>query len=296
MIGFRRLLLALLLISSCAGCAHDQAADDPASSSQSSNPSSRTSSTARIAASKSLTRSAVSSSAPSTARRTPTVSAQPRPVLSSSAPRAIRRIPTVSAQARAAGLIEIRSIVPDAIVDLRYATSNNFVGVRLYPTDARCLVHESMAPGLTAAANQLKRDGDVLVFWDCYRPHPAQVHMFQIVSDPNWVARPGPYATSHEAGRSVDVTLAHAATDVGCPATQRVQGHCLLDMGTKFDDFSARAHAFATNGVSAQAQSNRARLRRAMNFGGIVVYSGEWWHFDGPGAGVQRPHLNAPLD
>jgi D-alanyl-D-alanine dipeptidase len=215
--------------------------------------------------------------------------------VSSSSPSAIRRIPTVSAQARAAGLVEIRTIIPDAIVDLRYATSSNFVGVRLYPTDARCLVHESMAPGLTAAANQLRRVGDVLVFWDCYRPHPVQVRMFQIVSDPNWVARPGPFATSHEAARSVDVTLAHATAGPGCPAAQRVQDHCLLEMGTKFDDFSPHAHAFATNGVSPQAQSNRSRLRMAMNLGGITVYSGEWWHFDGPGAALERPHLNVPL-
>ena len=51
-------------------------------------------------------------------------------------------VPPVSAAARAAGLVDVRSVVPDAIVDLRYATANNFVGVQLYPADARCLVHE----------------------------------------------------------------------------------------------------------------------------------------------------------
>jgi D-alanyl-D-alanine dipeptidase len=66
-------------------------------------------------------------------------------------------------------------------------------------------------------------------------------------------------------------------------------------MGTDFDDFSPRAHAFATYGVSSQAQSNRSLLRTAMNSGGLTVYSGEWWHFDGPGALVGRPHLDAPL-
>jgi zinc D-Ala-D-Ala dipeptidase len=66
-------------------------------------------------------------------------------------------------------------------------------------------------------------------------------------------------------------------------------------MGTDFDDFSPRAHTFATDGVSSQARSNRSQLRTAMNSGGITVYSGEWWHFDGPGAAVQRPQLDAPL-
>jgi D-alanyl-D-alanine dipeptidase len=192
-------------------------------------------------------------------------------------------------------LLDIRTIVPDAVVDLRYATKDNFVGVRLYPVRARCLVHKSMAPGLTTAAARLRRLGDVLVFWDCYRPHAVQVRMFKIVPDPNWVARPGPYARSHEAARSVDITLATAAVGGPCAAARRVQKHCLLDMGTGFDDFSPRAHAFATRGVSSRAEANRARLRRALHRGGITVYSGEWWHFDGPGAGVARPHLHVPL-
>jgi D-alanyl-D-alanine dipeptidase len=203
-------------------------------------------------------------------------------------------VPPVSAQAQAAGLIDIRTVVPDALIDLRYATPDNFTGVVLYPADARCLVHESMAAGLATAAARLRAQGNLLVFWDCYRPHSVQVKMFQIVPDPNWVARPGAYATSHESARSVDVTLARANTDVACPSA--VQGHCLLDMGTGFDDFTARAHAFATTDVSATAQADRATLRVAMNAGGITVYSGEWWHFDGPGSAVKRPQLDVPVD
>jgi D-alanyl-D-alanine dipeptidase len=67
-------------------------------------------------------------------------------------------------------------------------------------------------------------------------------------------------------------------------------------MGTDFDDFSPRATAFATDGVSADEQANRARLRNAMSAGGLPVYSGEWWHFDGPGAGEGRPILNVPVN
>ena len=51
-------------------------------------------------------------------------------------------------------------------------------------------------------------------------------------------------------------------------------------MGTDFDEFSSRATAYATEGVGAAAQANRARLRDAMAAGGLTVYSGEWWHFD----------------
>lgn len=191
-------------------------------------------------------------------------------------------VPPVSAAARAAGFVDVRSVVPDAIVDLRYATANNFVGVQLYPADARCLVHESLAPGLATAAAALRAQGFTVVFWDCYRPHEVQVRMFAAVPDPAWVAKPGPYSRSHETGRSVDVTLA--------------AGGRLVDMGTGFDDFSPRATAYATEGVSALAQANRARLRTAMAAGGLTVYSGEWWHFDGPGAGVERAILDVPVN
>lgn len=202
-------------------------------------------------------------------------------------------IPPTSARARAAGLIDVRTVVPDAVIDLRYATTHNFTGVRLYPTDARCLAHRSMARGLRTAANRLRRAGYLLVFWDCYRPHSVQVRMYKIVPNPAWVAKPGPYAYSHEAGRSVDVTLAHAT--VGGCASHRVHGHCLLPMGTGFDNFTPRAYAYATAGVSPRAEGDRRLLRHAMAAGGLSVYSGEWWHFDGPGADVHRPILHAPL-
>ncbi|MBX8688703.1 M15 family metallopeptidase [Mycobacterium sp. 20091114027_K0903767] len=188
--------------------------------------------------------------------------------------------PTASARPAAeAGLVDVRTVVPDAVIDLRYATSDNFVGQRLYPPGAPCLVHESMAPGLAAAAAKLRPQ--TLVFWDCYRPHEVQVKMFEVVSNPNWVARPSAYARSHEAGRSVDVTIA--------------SGGSLVDMGTGFDDFTPRSLAYATDGISPAAQANRARLREAMAAGGLTVYSGEWWHFDGPGAADPRPYLDVPL-
>jgi D-alanyl-D-alanine dipeptidase len=190
--------------------------------------------------------------------------------------------PPVSPPAREAGFIDVRSAVPDAIIDLRYATANNFTGVQLYPADARCLVHESLAPGLTAAADALRARGRTLVFWDCYRPHDVQVRMFEAVPNPNFVARPGSLARSHETGRSVDVTTADP------------QGR-LVEMGTDFDDFSPRAAAFA-GGISARAAAERAALRDAMNAGGLAGYSGEWWHFDGPGAGVGRPILDVAVN
>jgi D-alanyl-D-alanine dipeptidase len=203
-------------------------------------------------------------------------------------------VPPVSDAARAAGFVDVRTVVPDAIIDLRYATTNNFTHTQQYPSDARCLVHQTMAPLLATAATALRPQGHVLVFWDCYRPHDVQVRLFNAVPNPAWVARPGSYAHSHESGRSVDVTF--TSVQEQCPAERRVDGLCLADMGTDFDDFSARATAYATQGVSPEEQANRATLRDAMKYGGLSPYSGEWWHFDGPGAGVDRPILNVPVD
>ena len=203
-------------------------------------------------------------------------------------------VPPVSDAAREAGFVDVRSVVPDALIDLRYATTNNFTGTQLYPSDARCLVHQSMSQELATAATALRPQGHVLVFWDCYRPHDVQVRLFDVVSNPAWVARPGAYAHSHESGRSVDVTF--TSVQQRCPPERLVSGLCLADMGTDFDDFSSRATAYATHDVSADAQASRAQLRAAMTYGGLTVYSGEWWHFDGPGAGVDRPILSVPVD
>ena len=212
------------------------------------------------------------------------------------APAQAATVPPVSKAAKAAGLVDIRSVVPDALIDLRYATSQNFTHTRLYPKNARCLVHKSMAAGLQTAANHLRKQGYLLVFWDCYRPHAVQIRMYKIVSDPNWVAKPGPYARSHEAARSVDVSLAHRSLQVHCPKAYQVHKHCRLDLGTGFDNFTAKAHAYATQGVRARAVTNRVTLRNAMAAGGITVYSGEWWHFDGPGALSPRPVLHVPVN
>jgi zinc D-Ala-D-Ala dipeptidase len=203
-------------------------------------------------------------------------------------------VPPLGIEARSAGFVDVRSVVPGALINLRYATPNNFTGKPLYPIDARCLVHETMAAGLAAAQSALGSQGTVLVFWDCYRPHDVQVKLFDAVPNPAWVAKPGRYARSHESGRSVDVTMAD--TPDQCPLERQLGDRCLVDMGTDFDDFSPRGPAFAVDGVSADAQANRARLREVMSAGGLSPYSGEWWHFDGPGAGIQRPILNVPVN
>jgi D-alanyl-D-alanine dipeptidase len=142
-----------------------------------------------------------------------------------------------------------------------------------------------MAPGLRAAAAQLRKHSYVLVFWDCYRPHSAQLKMWDVVPDPMWVAEPGDYSRSHESGRSVDVTLAYASSGR------------YLDMGTGFDDFTAEAGAYATEGLTQAQIAHREVLRDAMQSdGSLTAYSGEWWHFDGSGASEKRAIIDIPVN
>jgi len=280
--GRVRRLATLLAVALLVGACSATPAADPAGTSTPANSSTPANPTRRSAA------------APSRPASTPAArSASTPPASATSTPPPPTPIPPISRRARRAGLVDVRTAVPDAVIDLRYATPHNFTHVRLYPTRARCLVHRSMVRGLKIAAARLRARGLVLVFWDCYRPHAVQVRMFEIVPNPNWVARPGPYATSHEAGRSVDVTLARAKAGGTC--AHRARRHCLLPMGTGFDDFTPRAWAYATQGLSTRAVHDRAVLRRAMARGAITIYAGEWWHFDGPGSKVFRPHLHAPV-
>ncbi len=139
-----------------------------------------------------------------------------------------------------------------------------------------------MAAALATTADALRPGGDVLVFWDCYRPHDVQVRMYEEVSDPGWVSRPGPHAHSHEAGLSIDVTLS--------------RGGALVDMGTGFDEFTPRANAYATEGVSADAQANRARLRDAMAAAGLHRLQGRVVALRRPGAYSNNPILDAPVN
>ena len=109
--------------------------------------------------------------------------------------------------------------------------------------------------------------------YGCSTPSPTR---------PGW---PSPAITprSHEAARSVDVTLAAG-------------GH-LCGYGHRLRRLLAAGHRVRHRGRQrAQQQANRALLRNAMAAGGLAVYSGEWWHFDGPGALTPRPILDVPVD
>ena len=181
------------------------------------------------------------------------------------------------------GWTDVALAIPDAVLDLRYATDRNLTGHRLYPT-ARCLLRAPVASQLAEAARRLRAGGHRLVLWDCYRPASLQRELWRRVPDRRFVAEPVfderglPLAGSrHSRGAAVDVSLADAD---GAPRA----------MPTDHDDFGPGASGARATGDAARWLAD---LRAAMTAAGFAPLASEWWHFDVAGA---YPLADDPLE
>ncbi|MEO8132903.1 MAG: M15 family metallopeptidase [Betaproteobacteria bacterium] len=162
-------------------------------------------------------------------------------------------------------------------VELRYATSDNFVGHDLYtPLDCAWL-HREAADALQYSAAWLAAEhpGLRLLVLDAMRPQRVQEELWASLQGTNlleYLADPA-RGSIHSFGMAVDVTLVAASGRE-------------LDMGTPFDDMSERSHpvledALVARGVLLPASiGNRRLLRAAMHAGGWRGINSEWWHFD----------------
>ena len=103
-----------------------------------------------------------------------------------------------------------------------------------------------------------------LKIFDAFRPHEAQVLLWDAAPDKAYVADPA-MGSNHTRGTAIDLTLINAAGDE-------------LDMGTGFDDMTAQSHHFSDT-VSPQAQANRLRLLDIMETAGFKHIAHEWWHY-----------------
>ncbi len=168
-------------------------------------------------------------------------------------------------------LADVSALIPDAVVDLRYATARNVTGHPLYPAGARCLLQPAVAMRLARAADLLRARGFRLRLWDCYRPFSVQKLLFARESRPGYVADPSHGGSHHNRGAAVDAAVVDlSGADVALP--------------TDFDDFTPRARASATDGISPEARAHRAALREAMVAAGFLPSRSEWWHFSAPEA------------
>ncbi|MCB9867694.1 MAG: DUF1460 domain-containing protein [Phycisphaerales bacterium] len=164
-------------------------------------------------------------------------------------------------------LVEITDVDPRIIVDLRYATPDNFTKQVLYPEDMRCRLRQSVAERLRRVEDQLAARGLGLKIYDGLRPMSVQRTMWSIMPDPHYVADPAK-GSRHNRGAAVDVTLVDL-------------NGCEVEMPTPYDDFTDAAHRDYTGG-SETALANRALLEEVMTAEGFSGLSTEWWHFDAP--------------
>ncbi len=166
-------------------------------------------------------------------------------------------------------LVEVTTAVPDAVVELKYATDDNFMKRAVYPATARCLVLAPMAEKLAQVAHAVASKGYRLKFYDCYRPHSVQFEMWKVYPHKGYVAEPTS-GSHHNRGAAVDLTL---VTSEGQP----------VEMPTPYDTFSRAAFHSSTQG-SAEARAHRDLLRTACEAAGLKRNPMEWWHYELPEA------------
>jgi zinc D-Ala-D-Ala dipeptidase len=161
--------------------------------------------------------------------------------------------------------------IPGIILDLRYASANNFMHKRLYPENTKnSFLRKPVYQALEEVARELARQGLVLVIFDAYRPYAVTIEIWIPVKDERYAANPV-NGSGHNRGVAVDLTLADSKT------------HQLLPMPTDFDNFSdsARQDFIESN---KKRMANRALLKRVMEKHGFIPLATEWWHYSWPHA------------
>ncbi len=164
----------------------------------------------------------------------------------------------------ASDLVDIKDVSPHIIVDMKYATEDNFTKKRLYDSNT-CFLRKSTAAKLDAVQKKLEGLNLGLKVWDCYRPLAIQRVLWTILPDERYVANPET-GSRHNRASAVDVTLVDS------------QGK-ELQMPTGFDDFSVRADHHYQD-LPEQAIRNRELLKGLMEKAGFIPLTEEWWHYD----------------
>ena len=175
--------------------------------------------------------------------------------------------PVETGERRSADLIDLTTLDPTIRLDIRYAGSDNFMGLPLYERPAAYLQRPA-ALALARAAQALKAQGYGLLIRDAYRPWFV-TWMFWEATPPEsrvFVADPA-QGSRHNRGCAVDLTLYDLKT--GKPVA----------MPSRYDEMSGRSYADFIGGTTKQ-RSMRSMLREAMLAEGFEVYPEEWWHFD----------------
>lgn len=165
-------------------------------------------------------------------------------------------------------MVALRQVIPAIKYQLWYATDQNFMGRKLYPSGEEAYVRFPVAQALAKVAEDLKQQGLGMMVWDAYRPYRITKKMWKLVQDERYVANPAK-GSGHNKGIAIDLTLYELSTGQE------------LEMGTGFDNFSDTAHHGFTL-LSASQLQNRALLRTTMMQHGFKPLETEWWHYSWP--------------
>jgi zinc D-Ala-D-Ala dipeptidase len=177
----------------------------------------------------------------------------------------------VAAQSFGAGdeefkLVDIKSVDPSVVIELRYAGTHNPLHRRLYPPSMRALIQPSVAKQLVGAQNFLRSYKYGLKIWDAYRPKSVQRQLWEFVHDGSYVTNPDDGVGSlHTWGVAVDATLVDA------------RGRSVL-MPSDFDEFTPAA-MLHYHGMDSLIGSHLRLLQTAMGRNRFYGLHTEWWHF-----------------
>lgn len=162
-------------------------------------------------------------------------------------------------------MVDISSINQNIILDIRYASTNNFTGKVLYPVEYKCMLRKGTAIKLNNAQKDFESLGYGIKIFDAYRPYSIQKLLWELIKDERYVMK-WPHPSVHNRGASVDLSL----------ITQKGED---IDMGTDFDEFSERA-CINYKDLPERVLFHRNLLREIMIKNGFLAISTEWWHFN----------------
>ena len=164
-------------------------------------------------------------------------------------------------------LVELVRLDPSIKLEIRYATTNNFLGTRFYD-EARAFLQRPAAEAVVRAHRALRPYGYGLLIHDAYRPwYVTKMFWDAVPLDTRWLVANPAQGSRHNRGAAVDLTLYELAT--GQP----------VEMPSTYDESTGRAYAEYPGGTSRQ-RWHRALLSRAMVAEGFRINLQEWWHFD----------------
>jgi D-alanyl-D-alanine dipeptidase len=186
------------------------------------------------------------------------------------------------AAADGAAFVDLAKLDSTIRLDVRYATTANFLGVVLYP-QPRALLREDVAQALLRAHRVLAGEGLGLLVFDAYRPWSVTKRMWEMTPPEKrgFVAKPE-RGSNHNRGCAVDVSLYTLADGRE------------VEMPSAFDEMSPRAAAAYAGGTAA-ARAVRDRLRAVLSAEGFSVERHEWWHFNHATCRLY-PILDVPFD